>query len=277
LMGAVAPPTSEAPTTQAFGVPANQSVPNQIHTHPLPMGGLVLVATGVVIDKDGYVVVPLYVDRQTVGNSPLNVRMGDGKITTARFVGSDPMTKLSVIQLENHDAPPAVISAGRPGEGSLTLVFSADGGARLVVWTSQHPEPGLVVTADGEIAGFGFNNRLLTAAACMPIVQQIIATGQVHRAVLGVMVREIAKDDTLRQNMPALGTKPAIYIENVEPNSAAQAGGLHPGDMILEVGGEPVGETETFAAVIATRSGKTDLQVLRDSAVLTLSVDLQPR
>jgi S1-C subfamily serine protease len=157
------------------------------------------------------------------------------------------------------------------------MVMGADGGARLVIWTGQHPEPGLIVKPDGSIAGFGFNNGLLTAAACMPIAQQIIATGQVHRAVLGVWVREVPKDDALRQSTPALGTKPAIYIENVEANSAAQAGGLRTGDMILAVGGEQVGETETFAAVTATRSGKTDLQVLRDSAVLTLSVDLQPR
>ena len=278
LIGAVAPPqTNDVATTQAVGAVPNQIAPNQIHTRPLPPGKLVLVATGLLIDHDGYVVVPLYVDRPTIGNTPLMVRMGDGKLTTARFVGSDPMTKLTVIQLDNHNGTPATISRGRPEEGSLTLVMSADGGARLVVWTSQHPEPGLIVTPDGSVAGFGFNDRLLTAAACMPIVQQIIATGQVHRAVLGVWVREVPKDDALRQNSPVLGTKPAICIVNVEANSAAQAGGLRPGDLILAVGGEPVGETETFAAVTATRSGKTDLQVLRDSAMLTLSVDLQPR
>jgi S1-C subfamily serine protease len=278
LIGAVAPPqTNDSPTTQGITLLPNQPSPSQIHTRPLPQGKLVLVATGLLIDHEGYVVVPLYVDRPTIGNSPLMVRMGDGKLTTARFVGSDPMTKLTVIQLDNHNGTPATISHARPDEGSLTLVMSADGGARLVVWTSQHPEPGLIVTADGSVAGFGFGDRLLTAAACMPIVQQIIATGQVHRAVLGVWVREVPKDDVLRQSSPALGTKPAIYVENVEANSAAQAGGLRPGDLILAVGGEPVGETETFAAVTATGSGKTELQVLRDSAALTLSVDLQPR
>jgi serine protease DegQ len=156
-------------------------------------------------------------------------------------------------------------------------VMTADGAARLVVWTNQHPESGLVFTPDGSIAGFGFNDRLLTAAACKPIVDQIIATGQVRRAVLGVWVREVRKDDPLRQSTPQLGAKPAIRIDSVEPNSAAQLGGLRPGDLILAVGGESVGETETFAAVTATRSGKTDLQVLRDSDLLTLSVDLQPR
>jgi S1-C subfamily serine protease len=282
LIGAVASsqPTESA-STQATAISPAQTIPNGFPSvnriRPVPTGKLVLVATGLLINHDGYVVVPLYVDRPTVGNSPLNVRMGDGKLTTARFVGSDPLTKLTVIQLENHDGAPATISRGRPDEGSLTLVLSADGGARLVVWTNQHPEPGLIVTADGSIAGFGFNDRLLTAATCKPIVDQIIATGQVRRAVLGVMVREVRKDDPLRQNTPELGAKPAILVENVEANSPAQLGGLRPGDLILAVGGEAVGETETFAAIIATRRGKTDLQILRDSGALTLPVDLQPR
>src|ERR1019366_7234367 len=122
LIGAVAPPqTNDVATTKAVGAVPNQIAPNQIHTRPLPPGKLVLVATGLLIDHDGYVVVPLYVDRQTVGDSPLMVRMGDGKLTTARFVGSDPMTKLTVIQLDNHNGTPATISHGRPEEGSLTL------------------------------------------------------------------------------------------------------------------------------------------------------------
>jgi S1-C subfamily serine protease len=157
------------------------------------------------------------------------------------------------------------------------MIISSDGSARLALWTSQHPETGLVVTPDGSIAGFGLSTGMLTAATCKPIVDQIISTGQVHRAVLGVLVREIRKEDVLRQSLPALGARSAIRVEYVDPNSAAQRGGLHVGDLILAIEKEPVGETQTFAALIATRSGKTTLHVLRDSKEMDVTVDLQPQ
>jgi S1-C subfamily serine protease len=238
---------------------------------------IVLIASGLVFDTQGYVVVPLFVDSRVVGGAPLRVQMGDGQLTNARYVGSDRMTNLTVIQLENKSGIPAQITTGRPSDGSLTMVVSSDGGARLVVWTSQHPEPGLVVTPEGAVAGFGFNGHLLTVAACRPIVNQIIATGEVHRAVLGVAISEVRKEDALRQSNSALGDKPALRVLALERDSAADRGGLHTGDLILSIAGEPVGERETFAAIIASRSGKTDLRILRDSEVKILTVDLKPQ
>lgn len=272
---------SESPTTEAVAVPSTQTPNSGIQfpgrTPPSGAGGLVLVATGLLVNDRGYVVVPLYVDQPSIGNNPLKVLMGDGRLTTARYVGSDKFTNITVIQLENHNGQPAALSHGRPDDGSLALMISSDGSARLTVWSSQHPDPGLIVMTDGSIAGFGFNGGILTASTCKPIVDQIIAYGSVHRAVLGVRVREIRKDDVLRQSNDSLGLKPAIRVEAVDPQSAADVGGLRSGDLILAIGDEPVGETQTFAALIATRSGKTALHVLRDSTQITLTVDMQPK
>jgi S1-C subfamily serine protease len=265
--------TSSAPATQPLG---ELQFPGRLHP-PEDPGNLVLVATGILMDNDGHVVVPLYVEREVVGKISLRVLMGDGKLTTAKFVGSDRKTNLTVLQLENRTGQPVALARSRPDDGVLTLVIASDGGARLVVWTNLHPEPGLIVMPDGSVAGFGFNGQFLGAAASKPIVDQIIATGEVHRAVLGVKVREIRKDDVLRQHVPALGNRSAIRVEEVDGDSAAARGGLRVGDLILTVAGQPVGDAPTFAAVIATRDGQTALQVLRGSDQLELTVDLQPK
>jgi len=242
-----------------------------------PPAKLILVATGLLVDNDGHAVVPVFVDRAAVGAAPLRVLMGDGSITSAKFVGSDAKTKLTVLQLDNHGGQPAVISPRRPDDGALALVVAPEGGARLVVWTNTHPEPGLVVMPDASVAGFSFNGTFLGAAACKPIVDQIIATGTVRRAVLGVQVREVGKDDAMRQQLAALGSQPALRVEEVVAGSAAQRGGMRVGDLILAIAGEAVGDAPTFAAVIASRSGTTELRVLRASEVVNLNVDIQPQ
>ncbi len=264
-----APSTTQSSETNGLQFPLGHSMPED-------PGNLVLVVTGLMYDNDGHAVVPLYVERKLIGNVPLRVLMGNGEVTSAKFVGSDRHTHLTVLQLENHNGPPATLSPRRPEDGVLTLVVAPEGGSRLVVWTNAHPEQGLVLMADGSVGGFGFEGGFLGAAECKPIVDQIIATGEVHRAVLGVMVREVHKDDVLRQSLPALGSRPAIRVLRVDANSAAQRGGLRAGDLILAIADQPVGDAPTFAAVIATRRGKTDLQVLRGDAVQTFNVDLQP-
>lgn len=274
-----APSTSAAATSQAVpavtdGAGAERGLEFPRTSGP---GRLVLVATGLLVDTHGHTVVPLYVDRATAGAGPLRVLMGDGSLTSGRFVGSDPKTHLTVLQLDNHAGRPAVLAPRRPDDGVLTVVIAPEGGARLVVWTNLHPEPGLVVMPDGSVAGFSFNGAFLGAAACKPIVDQIIATGEVRRAVLGVKVREIGKDDPVRQHLLALGAKPALRVEEVDGESAAQRGGLRVGDLILAIAGQAVGDAPTFAAVIATRSGATELQVLREADVVNLNVDLEPR
>lgn len=271
----------------AVATPATQAVPTAGAGAGTPGAGgdraiafpprLVLVVTGLLVDNDGHAVVPLYIERAAIGAAPLRVLMGDGSLTSAMFVGSDQKTKLTVVQLENHGGRPAVLAPRRPDEGVLSVVIAPEGGARLVVWTNLHPEPGLVVLSDGSVAGFSYNGTFLGAAACKPIVDQIITTGEVRRAVLGVKVREMVKDDPARAQLTPLGAKPALRVEEVENGSTAQRGGLRVGDLILAIAGEAVGDAPTFAAVIATRRGRTELQVLRASETVSLWVDLQPQ
>jgi hypothetical protein len=239
-------------------------------------GNLILVATGLLVDDNGHAVFPLFVDRNDIGDNLLPAITGDGQPTTARFIGSDRNTNLTVLQLLKHTGQPVTLGHSRPDDGVLTLVIAAEGGARLVVWSNLHPEPGLAVLPDGSVAGFGFDGHFLGASTCKPIVDQLIAHGEVHRAALGVVTIEVAKEDLIRQARPELGDKPAIRILAVDPNSAAARGGVRPDDLILAIGDEAVGDAPTFAAVIATRTGSTVLRVLRGNQTIELTVNLRP-
>ncbi len=246
--------------------------------HRSDPGNLVLIVTGLLVDTDGHAVFPTFVDKKVFGdNLAMLALTGDGQPTRAKFVGSDRQTNLTVLQLEKHTGQAVALGHSRPDDGVLTLVIAGDGGARLVVWSNLHPEPGLAVLPDGSVAGFGFDGHFLGASTAKPIVDQLIATGEVRRAVLGVTMSEVAKEDLIRQSRPELGSQPAIRILAVDPDTAASRGGVQTDDLILAVGGEPVGDPPTFGAVIATRSGPTVLHVLRGSHLIDLTVDLRPK
>jgi hypothetical protein len=270
LLEEPAQPTTVSATTQ----------PGQLHlletNHP-PEPTLIVYAVGLLVDDQGHAVFPLFVDRKYIGKSVLPAVTGDGEATTATFVGSDARTSLTVLQLVNHSGIPAPLGHRRPEDGSLALSIGPDGDARLVVWTNQKPEPGFAILTDGSVAGFGFQSHFLGAAAAKPIVDQLISTGEVHRALLGVLTQEVGRDDPIRRQHPELGSSPAIRIIQVEEGSAAAAGGICNDDLILSVGGEVVGDAPTFAAVIATRRGDTSLRVLRGAKMLELTVNLQPK
>jgi S1-C subfamily serine protease len=66
-------------------------------------------------------------------------------------------------------------------------------------------------------------------------------------------------------------------VMGVLPDSAAEKGGIHAGDLILQLAGEDVEDQLSFAAAIADRTGPTDLQILRDGKLIDVHVVLKPR
>jgi hypothetical protein len=264
--------SSTSPTTQV----AKGELQVTDAPHPGDVG-ISLFAIGLLVDGQGHAVFPVYVDHKYLGNTPLPAVTGEGQVTTATFVGSDPKTHLSVLQLADHSGTPAALGHRRPEDGTLTLVIAIDGGARMAVWNNQHYETGFAILPDGAVAGFGFEHGFLAAATAKPIVDQLIATGEVRRAILGVVTQEVDRDDGLRRQRPQLGSSPAIRIVAVQKGSAAERGGIQADDLILAIGDQAVGDAPTFAAVIATRTGDTTLKVLRGNKTLELTVNLQPK
>jgi hypothetical protein len=233
---------------------------------------------GLMFDDAGHVLVPLYLEKETVGDSGVRASVGQGPVISAKFVASDRQTNISVFQLPAKLGKPVRLGTDRPRDGSIAMLLAPNSAsARLMVWTGgQRDVAGVVVSVDGSVSGFARYGQFLACGACRPVVDQLVKYGRVKRAVLGVGVREVQRDDVVRERWAALASQPALRVSDVQPNSPAERAGLQVGDLILGVGDEPVGDPAGFAAAIAGREGKTLLHLLRNGEPVDVTVELKP-
>jgi hypothetical protein len=230
---------------------------------------------GLLLDADGHVLVPLYVEREAVGAEPVKVCGPDGQTVAARFIGSDRQTNLTLLQVEKPAGQPVRLGSGRPEPGALVMCLApTDGAGHLAVWSDEAQENGIVLTTDGQVAGIARYGQFLAGSACGLIARQLVEFGSVKRATLGVLITEIRRDEP-GQGPPAGASTFGMRIDQVIADSAADKAGLRPGDVVLAIGPDAVRDLPSFAAAIAARNGSTELTVLRGQSVLKISVDLQ--
>lgn len=231
---------------------------------------------GLLLDDQGHVLVPLCVEAETMGDAPVKVSGPDGVLALARFVGSDRPTNLTLLQIDKPSGAPVKLGTSKPEPGSLVLCLASDDGSgRLRMWTDGADDNGIILSTDGQVAGIARFGQFLTGSACKLIARKLMRDGAVKRPTLGVLITEIRQDDPLRRQKPVLGMGSAMRVDQVMPGSAAERAGLRAGDLVLSVGGEPVGDIPSFAAAIASGNADTRLQVLRGDKNLQLTVDLR--
>ncbi len=241
-----------------------------------PTAGFAPNNVGLVFDEAGHVLVPLYVEKETVGDG-VRVCVGDGAVERATFVASDRQTNLTVLRLSTVTARmPIKLAEARPAEGAMVMLLAPNSGsAQWLVWNeAQQNVAGVVVKVDGAVAGFARYGQFMSAAACKPVVEQLVKSGTVKRALFGVSVRQLGTNDPVREVVTGLGTRPALRVVKVIANSAAARGGLQAGDLILAVNGEVVGDPPALGAAIAGRTGKTAVKLMRGAEVIDADVEL---
>jgi serine protease Do len=105
------------------------------------------------------------------------------------------------------------------------------------------------------------------------IKDQIVATGKVQHAKLGVAVQEVDQSfaDSFR-----LDTVEGALVSSVERGSAADKAGLKSGDVIRKIDGQPVISSGELTAVVSnSRPGqKVTLEVWREGKPMQLSATL---
>lgn len=72
------------------------------------------------------------------------------------------------------------------------------------------------------------------------------------------------------------GVRGGLLVLRVAPGTAAEQGGLRPGDVVTSAGGRPVGTVEDLAALSIVPGRTLDLSVVRQGRVRTLTVPWQP-
>jgi S1-C subfamily serine protease len=250
------PPPQEAPGGQLemIGHAANEFAPTHV---------------GVVLDEQGDVLVPIYVEPETCQAQPIRLAASNGQIIEAKFIGSDRQTNLSVVQVNGAGGKPLQLG-DRPETGSVCLFVSPiDGSAALGVWTGGPHDWGYVFSTDGQLVGIARCGQIISGSSCRLIADEILHYGAVRRPTLGVVVRELIQID------PQNGQKSVMRVEAVLAGSPADQAGIKPGDLLQSVNGQPISDVTTLAASMTACSGPTPIQVLRADQSLALTAQLE--
>jgi hypothetical protein len=242
------------------------------------VGGFAPNNVGLVLDDVGHVLVPLYLEKETVGEG-VKVAVGNNNIVTrATFVASDRPSNLTVFQLPDAAGHPIKVAPSKPADGSMVILLAPNAGtAKLMLWAGEKSDlMGVVCSVDGGVSGFARGNgQFLAAAACKPVVDQLIQYGHVKRAALGMVVAQVGPSDTAREQWPLLGNHPALRVQEVSTGGAADKAGLRRGDVLLSLAGQEVGDPSSLASALAGRGGSTPVKLLRNGEPLDLHVDLK--
>ncbi len=233
--------------------------------------------------------------------------------TIAQIVGIDRQSDLAVLKIEGTNLPAleladsdklkqgqVVFAFGSPQglENSVTMgVISAtarqvsDENPTTYVQTDAPINPGNsggpLVDVDGRVVGI--NTFILSESGgseglgfAIPsnvvknIYEQLRTEGHVHRGQIGVYPRTITPDLAEGLKLPR---SHGILLEDVTPDLPADKAGLKVGEVVVTVGGKPVGDVKEFATLLfAYKIGEVaPLGVIRDGKEVTVNVTVAER
>ncbi len=263
--------------------------------------------SGFIVSSDGIILTNGHVvhDAQEV-----IVKLTDRREFHAKVLGADPQTDIAVLKIDAKDLPVVVLAktnAVKVGEWVLAIgspfgfensvtagVVSAKGrslpdeSAVPFIQTDVAINPGNsggpLFNAHGEVVGI--NSQIYSRSGgyqgvsfAIPIdiatrVQsQIVATGKVEHARLGVGVQDV---NQAFANSFKLETPEGALVSMVEKGSPADKAGLLPGDVIRQVDGQPIVSSGDLPAIIGMDApgAKITLGIWRQGAAKELTARL---
>ena len=267
------------------------------------------LGSGVIVSPDGYILTNNHVVEKA---TQIQVELTDRRSFSAKVVGTDQPSDLAVLKIEAtglHSLPlgdaknvrvgDVVLAIGNPlgvgqtvtmgiisGKGRATGL--ADGSFEDFLQTdapiNQGNSGGALVDTRGELVGI--NSQILSPSGgsigigfaipsdmAQNVMQQLIKTGSVRRARMGVTVQGVTSD--LAQSLGLKEVRGAL-VSNVEGGSPAAKAGIERGDVILTLNGEPVSDSNTLRnRVASSQPGSTaNVTLLRDGREQTKQVVL---
>ncbi len=246
--------------------------------------------SGVIVDPAGYILTNYHV---VGGADKLTVHLYDGRELTGTVRGTDQKTDLAVIHVEAKDLPVAAlgdsdklqvgewaIAIGAPFglEQTVTVgVISAKGRSGLGTGTyeeflqtdaSINPgnSGGPLVNIEGEVIGInamiiqpgqgiGFAIPINLAKT---IMTQLIKEGKVVRPWVGMGLQDITPELMTAFN---LKEKEGALISQIFPESPAEKAGLKVGDIILELDGKKIKNSQDVVREVLKRQVGQQIQL----------------
>jgi serine protease Do len=272
-------------------------------------GGRELVygaGSGFIVSPDGVILTNAHVVRDA---DEVTVKLQDRREYRAKVLGSDPKTDVAVLKIDAKNLPVVpvgnsrnlqvgewVLAIGSPFglESSVTAgVVSAKGRSlpgdqvpfiQTDVAVNPGNSGGPLFNTKGEVVGI--NSQIYSQTGgyqglsfaipidvAVRIKDQIVATGKVQHAKLGVVVQDVNQSfaDSFKLESPD-----GALVSNVERGGAADKAGLKAGDVIRKLNGQPiVASTDLTGIVSVARPGdKVTLDVWRDGRNVQLSATL---
>ncbi len=169
----------------------------------------------------------------------------------------------------------------RAGQGSIQDFLQTDaainpgnsGGPLVSVRGEVIGINSAIASETGFYSGYGFAIPINLARTVM---NQLIESGTVHRAALGVSIADVSLADAEYVGLPAIR---GVVVKDIpSEDSPAKAAGIEPGDIIVAVDGKPVEYVGQLQQVIGFRKpGETvKVEVARKGGVRkTMDVKLQ--
>ncbi len=99
----------------------------------------------------------------------------------------------------------------------------------------------------GTYEGYGFAIPINLAH---PVIDELIATGTVHRAILGITVRQVDPEDAAWAGLDSVR---GVVVQGLSPDGPARHSGLELGDVIVALDGTPVRYVAQFQQAITFR------------------------
>jgi serine protease Do len=263
--------------------------------------------SGFIVSANGIILTNAHVVRDA---KEVIVKLTDRREFSAKVLGSDPKTDVAVLKIDAGNLPTVplgntrdlqvgewVLAIGSPYgfENTVTAgVVSAKGRSlpdenyvpfiQTDVAVNPGNSGGPLFNARGEV--IGINSQIYSQTGgyqglsfAIPIDiaakvrDEIVATGKVSHARLGVMIQEVNQSlaDSFKLDKPE-----GALVSSVEKGSPGDAAGLRSGDVIRKVNDQPIVAASDLPALIgADRPGeKVTLQVWRDGKPVDLVAKL---
>jgi len=263
--------------------------------------------SGFILSADGIILTNAHVVKDA---KEVTVKLTDRRELRAKVLGVDPKTDIAVLKIDAKNLPVVTIGSStdlKTGEWVLAIgspfgfentvtagVVSAKGrslpddSAVPFIQTDVAVNPGNsggpLFNARGEVVGI--NSQIYSQTGgyqglsfaipidlAMKVKNQIVATGKVEHARLGIAVQEV--NQTLADSFK-LDKPEGALIANVEKGSPGEQAGLQIGDVIRKVDGQPIISSGDLPSQISllTPGSKVQLDIWRKGNAQQVSVKL---
>jgi len=271
---------------------------------PRPLGN----GSGWVYDHDGHIITNNHVVKDA---DALTVRFQDGSERKATVVGTDPKTDIAVIQVDPNDLHPASLATEPVEQGNIVFAFGSpfgfefsmsqgivsakgrrlgilsQGGYENFIQTdsaiNRGNSGGPMTNIYGQVVGMntaiatrstGFQGLGFAIPVDMvrQVVDQLIDNGRVSRGYLGIYIADLNPKLAKTFGFDGKG----VLVEDPIQGSPGEKAGIHRGDIIFKINGNPVGSADQLRRAVASHAPGTTLKldVFRDGQTMTLQITL---